>query len=158
MWYVDFFLKTLTLPVNICCYVLWISVFSKVSCSFCIVFRRVKHVLFLKYKLSLTKEKESLQLLYFCSGRQIRWCPVLQYPVTWCAAHLQLIYASVGEKDVQHLSKVTSCLLVLIPLFKIQQSMQTFWILLPSLHFWSWNLWLFDLFLIFHSLIFSRCF
>lgn len=41
--FVFFFLQALTLLVNICCYILWISVFSKVRFSFFTIIRRVKH-------------------------------------------------------------------------------------------------------------------
>lgn len=151
-----FFLKALSLSVNLCCYVLRISVFSKVSFSFFIVIRRVKRFISEIQTVSY-KRKLLTALLYSSSRRQIRQCLVSEYPVIWCAAHLQLIYASAGEKDVQHLSKDISYLLVLVPSFKIQQWMQA--LNPPSLTpFFSWNLWLCDLFLIFHSLIFSRCF
>lgn len=68
------------------------------------------------------KEKEPLQLLYFSSGSQIRRCPVLEYPVIQCVAHHLIIYALVGEKDPdQHLSTDIFYVVVLVPLFKIQQ-------------------------------------
>lgn len=57
------------IPVNTCCYVLWISVLSKVRFCFFIAIGRVKQESLLR-----------LQLLYFPSGRQIVQDPFLEYP------------------------------------------------------------------------------